>query len=382
MPVQNVHQNSRRVPLLDLRPQNEPIRAEIEAAIARVFESQHFILGPDNVEFEREMAAWLGVPHAIGCANGSDALLLALMAAGVRPGDEVAVPSFTFFATAGAVSRTGATPVFVDIEPRTFNLDPAALDDAARLHPRIKAVIPVHLFGGAADMDPILAAAARHGWSVIEDGAQSIGAAYRGRPCFGLGHMATLSFFPTKNLGAFGDAGMITTTSDALAGHLSALRVHGSHEKYKHEWIGFNSRLDTLQAAILRVKLHHLREWIAARQRNAARYQELLNAAGLPITVPRAESWQTTHVWNQFVIRTPRRDELKAHLAAAGIGSEIYYPIALHRQPCYQDLRYAEGSLPESERACREVLALPIHSGLNGGDIEYVCDGIAQFFIK
>ncbi len=375
-------QNTRTVPLLDLRPQNEPLRAEIEAAVARVFESQYFILGPDNREFEREMAAWLNVPHAIGCANGSDAILLALMAAGVGPGDEVALPSFTFFATAGAVSRTGATPVFVDIEPLTFNLAPGALAETARQHPRIKAVIPVHLFGGAADMDPILAIAAGHGWSVIEDGAQSIGAAYNGRPCFGLGHMATLSFFPSKNLGAFGDAGMITTADDTLAGVLSALRVHGSREKYKHEWIGFNSRLDTLQAAILRVKLRHLHEWTAGRQHNAARYQELLGAAGLPITVPQAAPWQTLHVWNQFVIRTPRRDQLKAHLAAAGIGSEIYYPIPLHRQPCYLDLNYAEGSLPESERACREVLALPVHSGMKAGDIEYVCDAITRFFLE
>lgn len=375
-------QNTRTVPLLDLRPQNEPLRAEIESALARVFESQHFILGPDNREFEREIAAWLKVPHAIGCANGSDAIVLALMAAGVGPGDEVAVPSFTFFATAGAVSRTGAKPVFVDIDPLTFNLDPAALDETARSHPRIKAVIPVHLFGGAADMDPILATAVDHGWCVIEDGAQSIGAAYRGRPCFGLGHMATLSFFPSKNLGCFGDAGMITTTVDALAEHLSALRVHGSRERYKHEWIGFNSRLDTLQAAILRVKLPHLDDWTSARQRNATRYQDLLSAAGLAIAIPQAAPWQTGHVWNQFVIRAPRRDELKTHLAASGIGSEIYYPIPLHRQPCYLDLQYAEGSLPESERACREVLALPIHSGLHDGDIEYVCNSIAEFYIK
>ncbi|MBK7925955.1 MAG: DegT/DnrJ/EryC1/StrS family aminotransferase [Bryobacterales bacterium] len=375
-------ENTRRVPLLDLRPQNEPLRAEIEAAVGRVFDSQYFILGPDNREFEKEMAAWLGVPHAIGCANGSDAILLALMAAGVGPGDEVAVPSFTFFATAGAVSRTGAKPVFVDIESKTFNLDPGSLEEAARQHPGIKAVIPVHLFGGSADMDPILAIAAKHGWCVIEDGAQSIGAAYNGRPCFGLGHMATLSFFPSKNLGGFGDAGMITTTGDGLVELLSALRVHGSREKYKHEWIGFNSRLDTLQAAILRVKLRHLQEWIAGRQSNAARYQELLGAAGLPITVPQAAPWQTRHVWNQFVIRAPRRDELKAHLATAGIGSEIYYPIPLHRQPCYLDLNCAEGALPESERACREVLALPIHSGLRDGDIEYVRDAITKFYLK
>jgi dTDP-4-amino-4,6-dideoxygalactose transaminase len=292
----------------------------------------------------------------------------------------VAVPSFTFFATAGAVSRSGATPVFVDIEPKTFNLDPAALEEAGTRHPRLKAVIPVHLFGGAADMDPILAMAARNGWTVIEDGAQSIGAAYRGRPCFSLGAMATLSFFPSKNLGGFGDAGMITTADDGLAEHLSALRVHGSRVKYKHEWIGFNSRLDTLQAAILRVKLRHLKEWTAARQRNAARYRQLLVGSGLPITVPQAASWQTNHVWNQFVIRTPRRDELKAYLAEAGVGSEIYYPIPLHRQPCYMHLGYAEGALPESERACREVLALPVHSGLNDGDVEYVCEVLARFW--
>ncbi|MGC4053284.1 MAG: DegT/DnrJ/EryC1/StrS family aminotransferase [Paludibaculum sp.] len=380
MTTTNTGQGTRKVPLLDLRPQNEPLQAEIDAAIAAVMRSQHYILGADAKAFEQDMAAWLGVPHAIGCANGSDALVLALMAAGVGPGDEVAVPSFTFFATAGAVSRVGATPVFLDIDPVTFNLDPAALEEAASRHPRLKAVIPVHLFGGAADMDPILATAARHGWSVIEDGAQSVGAFYKGKPCFGLGHMATLSFFPSKNLGAFGDAGMVTTTSKELAGLLAALRVHGCREKYKHEWIGFNSRLDTLQAAILRVKLRHLAEWTSARQRNAARYQEILGTAGLPITLPQPASWQTNHVWNQFVIRSPRRDELKAHLTAAGIGTEIYYPISLHRQPCYLPLGYAEGSLPESERACREVLALPVHSGLNEGDIEYVAAAISSFF--
>lgn len=376
----NTGQGTRKVPLLDLRPQNEPLQAEIEAAIAAVMRSQHYILGADAKAFEQDMAAWLGVPHAVGCANGSDALVLALMAAGVGPGDEVAVPSFTFFATAGAVSRVGATPVFLDIDPVTFNLDPAALDEAAGRHPSLKAVIPVHLFGGAADMDPILATATRHGWSVIEDGAQSVGAFYKGKPCFGLGHMATLSFFPSKNLGAFGDAGMVTTASAELAGLLAALRVHGCREKYKHEWIGFNSRLDTLQAAILRVKLRYLAEWTSARQRNAARYQEILGTAGLPITLPQPAPWQTNHVWNQFVIRSPRRDELKAHLTAAGIGTEIYYPIPLHRQPCYLSLGYAEGSLPESERACREVLALPVHSGLNEGDIEYVAGAIRSFF--
>ncbi|MGJ5820964.1 DegT/DnrJ/EryC1/StrS family aminotransferase [Paludibaculum fermentans] len=380
MSVPSAVSSTRQVPLLDLHPQNGPLRQEIEAAVARVFDSQRFILGPDHAEFEREMAAHLGIAHAIGCANGSDAILLALMAAGIGPGDEVAVPSFTFFATAGSVSRTGATPVFVDIQPDSFNLDPAALEEAARSHPKLKAVIPVHLFGGSADMDPILDVAARHGWTVIEDAAQSIGATYRGRPCMSLGAMGTLSFFPSKNLGAFGDAGMVVTTDKALADVLSALRVHGSREKYRHEWIGFNSRMDTLQAAILRVKLPHLNGWTEARQRNAARYQQLLAPAGLPISVPQAADWQTYHAWNQFVIRTQRRDELKAFLASQGVGTEIYYPIPLHRQPCYLSLGYAEGALPESERACREVLALPIHSGLLDGDIEYVCDCLVRFF--
>lgn len=370
---------TREVPLLDLRPQNEPLRARIDAAIARVLDSQRFILGPDVAEFEREVAATLGVRFAVGCANGTDALVLALMAAGIGPGDAVLVPSFTFFATAGAVSRVGATPIFADILPSTFNLDPAALDEAARLHPNLKAIIPVHLFGGAADLDPMLAAANRHGWTVIEDGAQSIGAEYRGRICLGIGHLGTISFFPSKNLGAFGDAGMVTTNDPELARRLSALRVHGSFEKYRHEWIGFNSRLDSLQAAILRVKLPYLNEWTEGRQANAARYRELLAARDLPLVIPQPAPEQTRHIWNQFVIRSSRRDELKAFLAAQGIGTEIYYPIPLHLQPCYASLGYREGQLPECEKACREVLALPVHAGLKEGDVEYVCDALAAF---
>lgn len=370
---------TREVPLLDLRPQNEPLRARIDAAIARVLDSQRFILGPDVAEFEREVAATLGVRFAVGCANGTDALVLALMAAGIGPGDAVLVPSFTFFATAGAVSRVGATPIFADILPSTFNLDPAALDEAARLHPNLKAIIPVHLFGGAADLDPMLAAANRHGWTVIEDGAQSIGAEYRGRICLGIGHLGTISFFPSKNLGAFGDAGMVTTNDPELARRLSALRVHGSFEKYRHEWIGFNSRLDSLQAAILRVKLPYLNEWTEGRQANAARYRELLAARDLPLVIPQPAPEQTRHIWNQFVIRSSRRDELKAFLAAQGIGTEIYYPIPLHLQPCYASLGYREGQLPECEKACREVLALPVHAGLKEGDVEYVCDALSAF---
>lgn len=373
---------TRQVPLLDLRPQNEPLRAEIDAAVARVLDSQRFILGPDVAALEREIAASLDVGYAVGCANGTDALVLSLMVAGIGAGDAVVVPAFTFFATAGAVSRVGATPVFADILPGTFNLDPAALDEAARVHPNIKAVIPVHLYGGAADLDPMLAMAARHGWTVIEDGAQSIGAAYRGRTCLGIGQLGTISFFPSKNLGAFGDAGMVTTNDAELARRLSALRVHGSFEKYRHEWIGFNSRLDSLQAAILRVKLPHLDEWTAGRQGNAARYQRLLAGRALPIVVPRAAPEQTRHIWNQFVIRSDRRDELKAYLAEQGIGTEIYYPIPLHLQPCYESLGYRAGQLPECEKACREVLALPVHAGLVDGDVEYVCAALEAFFCR
>jgi len=370
---------ARKVPLLDLSQQNGILRAEIEHALAGVFDSQQFILGPGHHEFELELAAYLGVPFSVGCASGTDALILALLAAGIGPGDEVAVPAFSFFATAGAVSRVGATPIFVDIEPDSFNLDPVALQDVAQRHPRLRAVIPVHLFGGAANLDPILALARREGWAVIEDAAQAIGATCQNRPCGGIGEMGTLSFFPSKNLGACGDAGMVLTSNPALAERLKALRVHGSREKYRHEWLGFNSRMDTLQAAILRVKLPHLDEWTAGRQHNASLYREILTRSGVPVALPRQQPWQTRHVWNQFVIRSKRRDELKGFLATRGIGTEIYYPIPLHRQPCYEALGWKEGSLPASELACREVLALPIHAGLKEGDIEYVCEVLASF---
>ncbi len=370
----------RTVPLLDLAPQNGPLRAEIEAAVGRLLDSNRYILGPETGEFESAIAAYLGVPEAIGCANGTDALILSLLALGIGPGDGVLVPSFTFFATAGAVSRCGATPVFADISPMDFNLDPRRLEEAARRHGRIRAVIAVHLFGGAAPLGPLGEIARRNGWALIEDAAQAIGAEHDGTRCPGPGVMGTLSFFPSKNLGAFGDAGLVVTHDAALAERLRALRVHGSRRKYLHEWVGFNSRLDTLQAAILNVKLRHLDEWTAARARNAARYHAWLAPLNLPLTLPVPAPWQSRHVWNQFTIRTPRRDELKTFLADRGIGTEIYYPLPLHLQPCYAEAGYREGDLPESERASREALSLPIHSGLAPEDVGWVVESLKAFF--
>ncbi|NUN02032.1 MAG: DegT/DnrJ/EryC1/StrS family aminotransferase [Bryobacteraceae bacterium] len=368
------------IPLLDLHPQNDPLRAEILAAVTRVVDSQQFILGPDVRALEEELASLFSLRHVITCSSGSDALVLALLAAGIGPGDQVAVPAFTFFATAGAVSLLGAEPVFCDIVPNTFTLDVAHLETLAPRHPRLKAVIPVHLFGGTADMDAVNGLAARHGWTVIEDSAQSIGATCRGRSCLSLGHMSTLSFFPTKNLGAMGDAGAITTADDALAERLFALRVHGSHQRYRHDWIGINGRMDSLQAAILRVKLPHLAFWATRRQANADLYRALLQETPLPVTTPVRHEFQTTHVWNQFVIRATRRDALRQHLAALGIGSEIYYPTPLHLQPCFAPLGYQQGALPECERACSEVLALPVHPGLSEADIATVVAALRAFY--
>ena len=368
------------IPLLDLHPQNDPLRAEILAAVTRVIDSQQFILGPDVPALEKELASLFSLRHVITCSSGSDALVLALLAAGIGPGDQVAVPAFTFFATAGAVSLLGAEPVFCDIVSDTFTLDVAHLETLAPRHPRLKAVIPVHLFGGTADMDAVNALAARHGWTVIEDSAQSIGATCRDRSCLGLGHMSTLSFFPTKNLGAMGDAGAVTTSDDALAERLFALRVHGSAQRYRHNWIGINGRMDSLQAAILRVKLPHLASWAARRQANADLYRALLQDAQLPLTPPVRREFQTNHVWNQFVIRATRRDALRQHLATLGIGSEIYYPAPLHLQACYAQLGYQQGALPVCERACGEVLALPVHPGLSEADIATVVSGLRSFY--
>ncbi len=370
---------ARQVPLLDLRPQYDRIRREVLAEITRVADSQRFILGEDVQKFEAEIAAYCGTQHAVGCASGSDALFLALMALDIRPGDEVLTTPYTFFATAGAVSRLGAIPVFADVEEKTFNLDPALAADVLRAHPKIRAMIPVHLFGGCAEMDALSALAAGRGIPIIEDAAQSIGAEFNGRRAGSIGKMGCFSFFPSKNLGGFGDGGVVSTNDAALASRLAALRIHGRTGKYVHQWIGINSRLDTLQAAVLRVKLRYLDEWTAGRQRNADLYRALL--AGTPEAVPAAPApWQTRHIYNQFVIRCPRRDELQAHLKQNGIGSEVYYPLPLHLQPCYTDLGYAKGAFPVAERLAQESLALPVHGDVTPEDVEYICGTIQRFY--
>jgi dTDP-4-amino-4,6-dideoxygalactose transaminase len=371
------------VPLLDIGRGNAPLREEILAAIARVVDSGRFLLGPDVQQLEQSIAQLSGTKHAIGCSTGSDALLLALMALDIGEGDEVIVPSFTFFATASAVWRLGGRPVFVDIDPRTYNLDPQQVEDA--ITPLTRAIIPVHLFGQCADLDAICQIAERHGLFVIEDSAQSIGAKFNGRPAGSMGIISCLSFYPTKNLGAFGDAGMLTTNDGALAERLRLLAVHGMSPRYYHQAVGIASRLDSIQAAVLNVKLTRLAAWTAARAANARRYQELFNRAGLigriglPVTDERCE-----HVWNQYTIRIPnrRRDEVKAQLAAAGIGSEIYYPVPLHRQQCFQSLNYAPGSLPETERAASEVLSLPIFPELTEVEQEAVVGRLAEILAR
>lgn len=361
------------VPLLDVGRGNAPLREEILAAVARVVDSGRFLFGPDVQQLEKSIAALSGTSHAIACASGSDALLLALMALDIGEGDEVIVPSFTFFATASAVWRLGAKPVFVDIDPKTFNIDPQQIEDA--ITPLTRAIIPVHLFGQCADMDAIGQIAEQHGLHVIEDAAQAIGATFNDKPAGSLSAISCLSFYPTKNLGAFGDAGMLTTNDAALAERLRLFAAHGMSPRYYHQVVGINSRLDTIQAAVLNVKLTRLAEWTAARAANARRYQELFNRAGLigrislPATDPRCG-----HVWNQFTIRVPhgQRDAVKAQLAAAGIGSEVYYPVPLHRQQCFQSLNYGPGSLPRTERAAAEVLSLPIFPELTAAEQERV----------
>ena len=369
----------RSVQLLDLRPVHEPLRDEILAAITRVVDSQHFILGEDVALLEKELAAYCHVEHAVTCGSGSDALFLALLAADVHHGDRVVTTPFTFFASAGAIMRAGAIPVFVDIDPATYNMDPEQLERVARRVPRIKAVMPVHLYGGSADMDPIVDIARRRGWKVIGDAAQSIGAEYKGRGVAVLGDIDCFSFFPTKNLGAMGEGGLLTTPDPDTAKRLAGLRVHGSQVRYYHDEVGINSRLDTLQAAILRVKLRHLDEWTAARQTNARLYSGFMDGGSSLVTLPAIAEYQTRHVFNQFVVRSPRRDQLRAYLKENGVGSEIYYPLPLHLQACFRDLGYQEGDFPASEQAAREVLALPIYPGLASEDVAYVAGLLRSF---
>src|SRR3954468_16683963 len=321
------------VPLLDLHAQYTPLRAEILAAIERVCDSQRFIMGPEIAALEQEMASMLGVGHAVAVSSGTDALLLALMALDVKAGDEVITPTYSFFATAGAVARLGATPVLVDIDEATFNVDPRQV--AAAITPRTKAIIPVHLFGLSADLDPIMELALRHEIAVVEDAAQAIGATYDGRAVGGIGTCGCFSFFPSKNLGAFGDAGLFTTNDDALAKRARLLRTHGMEPKYFHHLVGGNFRMDAIQAAILRVKAPHLAAWTDARRANARRYLELFQRAGVGdrVTLP-AELPDRRHIFNQFVIRVDERDALRRHLDSADIATEIYYPVPFHLQPC------------------------------------------------
>lgn len=369
------------VPLLDLARENGPLEAEIQAAIQQVCRAGAFVLGPACQELERQLAELCNVRHAVGCASGSDALLLALMACDIGPGDEVITPSFTFFATASAVWRLGAKPVFVDIDPTTFNIDPAAI--AAAITPRTKAIIPVHLFGQPANLQAIQQLADAHGLVVIEDAAQAIGASWQQRPVGSWGQIGCLSFYPTKNLGGFGDGGMLLTNDSQLAERLELIRAHGMKPRYVHREVGINSRLDSLQAAVLNVKLPHLIDWTAARQANAARYHELFSAVHLsdcfvlPSVAPGARS-----VWNQYTIRVTHglRDALRQYLRDRGVGSEIYYPIPLHRQTCFATLGYREGSLPHTEQAAREVLSLPVFPQLTALEQETVVHHTVRFF--
>ncbi|MBX6362817.1 MAG: DegT/DnrJ/EryC1/StrS family aminotransferase [Gemmatimonadetes bacterium] len=367
------------VPFLDLTAQYRSIRAELDAAMARVVESQRFILGPEVERFEAECAAYLGARHAIGCANGTDAILLALKALRLQLGDEVIVPAFTFFATAGAVWNAGLRPIFADVDPRTFNVTAETV--RAVLSDRTRAIVVVHLFGQMADMPPILALARDRGLAVVEDAAQAFGARQEidgeWRAAGTLGDVGTFSFFPTKNLGGFGDGGLLTTGDDELADRLRKLRVHGGRQMYHHEMVGTNSRLDALQAAVLSAKLPHLDGWAEARRRNAGAYDERL--AGVPgVTTPTALP-RNHHVYNQYTIRTERRDELKRRLDDCGIGNAIYYPVPLHLQECFAPLGYRAGDLPVSERAAREVLSLPVYPELSGAQLDEVASEIAAF---
>lgn len=369
-----------KVPLLDLTTQYSSLKAELAPAIEEVLASQHFILGPVVARFEKEMAAYCGAKHAIGCASGSDALLLSLMAVGVGHGDRVLTTPFTFFATAGAIARIGARPVFVDIEPDSFNMRLDQIEETCRRHGPVKAIIPVHLYGQCVNMERLLEIGTRMGAPLIEDAAQAIGARRGDRKAGTTGTVGCFSFFPSKNLGGWGDGGLMTTQSDALADKLRLLRVHGSTQKYIHREVGINSRLDALQAAVLSVKLRHLDEWIGKRQAAADRYRALFKAAGLadrvkvPFVTPGG-----THTYHQFVIRVPERDALREHCTKAGIGTEVYYPLALHLQECFRGLGHKAGDFPESERASTDVLALPIFPEISEEQQRAVVDAIADF---
>jgi dTDP-4-amino-4,6-dideoxygalactose transaminase len=368
------------VPLLDLRAQFQTIRGEIMAAVERVFESQHFILGPEVEAFERDAAEYCHARHAIGCGSGSDALLLALTALDVGPGDEVVTVAFTFFATASSITRLGARAVFVDISPDDFNVDPDLIERA--ITPRTKAIMPVHLFGQCAEMDAIWKIAERHNLPVVEDAAQAIGAEYHKKRAGAIGAIGCFSFFPSKNLGGAGEGGLMTTNDDQLAERLRLLRVHGMQPKYYHKVVGVNSRLDALQAAVLGVKLKYLDQWSDARRRNAEHYGRLFAEAGIEEVTPPPVRANRRHIFNQYTIRCPRRDELMDFLKRHGVGSEIYYPAPLHLQECFAYLGYKPGDLPVTERAARECLSLPIYPELTEEMRRHVVDRIAEFYRK
>lgn len=369
-----------KVPLLDLTEQNQSLRTEIEAALGRVLDTNGFILGAEVAALEKELAAYCGVKHAIGCASGTDALLLALMAFDIGAGDEVITTPYSFFATVSSVTRLGAKPVFVDIDPQTFNLDVSQIE--SKITERTKAIQPVHLYGQCADMTVLRKIGEKYGIPLVEDAAQAIGAEENGVRAGAMSEIGCFSFYPSKNLGGMGDGGFMTTESDALAHKLFALRVHGSYERYYHKWVGLNSRLDGFQGAVLRVKLPHLDSWSDARRANADFYREAFKDAGLTeqIALP-FERENVRHIYNQFVIRVPeRRDELKTFLAENEIGTDIYYPVSLHEQECFAYLGYRTGDFPESERASRETLALPIFPELKREQQEFVVAKIAEFF--
>jgi dTDP-4-amino-4,6-dideoxygalactose transaminase len=359
-------------PMLDLVAEYRDLQAELAEAVGRVMASGHFILGPEGEALEHEVAAYLGVRHAVAVASGTDALHLALLAAGIGSGDEVVMPSFTFIATAEAVSYVRGRPVFADIDPATYNLDPAAC--AAAIGPATRAVIAVHLYGQTADLAAIAAICKQRGLVLIEDCAQAIGADFDGRNAGAWGALGCFSFYPTKNLGAYGDAGMVVTNDFRLAEVVRMLRHHGSRVTYRHEMIGYNSRLDELQAAILRVKLKHLDRWNARRRERAVLYRRLL--AGSPVGLP-VEHGRGAHVYHQFTVRAPMRDALREELAARGIASAIYYPVPVHQQPVYAP-EYGSLSLPESERASREVLSLPIYPQLTDSAVRSVCEALRE----
>ncbi|MBE9528114.1 MAG: DegT/DnrJ/EryC1/StrS family aminotransferase [Proteobacteria bacterium] len=372
------------VKLLDLDRQYRKIKNEVMREVKAVCDSQHYVLGPNVKALEEEIAAYSGAKYAVGVASGTDAILLALMAAGVGPGDKVVTTPYTFFSTAGSIALLGAVPVFVDIEPDTFNIDPNALERLLKKSAKnVKAVMPVHLYGQCAEMDTIRRLAHRHNLMVIEDAAQSIGARYKGRAAGALGDFGCFSFYPTKNLGCFGDGGMVTTNSKQRAEKLRMLRGHGSRRRYYYDIVGTNSRLDEIQAAVLRVKLKYLDSWAEGRRKNADKYTGLFAKAGLgtALKVPEIRA-ENVSVYNQYIVLVKKRDALRKYLAAKGVGSEIYYPMSLHQQKCFKDLGYKKGDFPVSESVARQTLALPIYPELKPAELKYVVSTIVDFYSK